>query len=107
MLIPTALVYDANRILKSNLRVASAENDANVLKLLGVIPEIVVNNYFTDSDAWFIKTGVTDGLCWFDRVLPEFKQDNDFDTDNAKAKLYFRCIPFWGDWRDIYSSEGA
>ena len=107
LIIPTATVYDANRILKSNLRVATADNDANVLKLLGVIPEIVVNNYLTDSDAWFIKTGVESGLCWFDRTLPEFKQDSDFDTDNAKAKLYFRCIPFWGDWRDIYSSEGA
>ncbi len=107
MLIPTASVYDANRILKSNLRVASADHDANVLKLLGIIPEIVVNKYFTDSDAWFIKTGVTDGLVWFDNKLPEFKKDNDFDTDNAKAKVYFRCIPFWGDWRDIYSSSGA
>jgi hypothetical protein len=107
LLVPTALVYDANRILKSNLRQGTADNDANVLKLLGVIPEIVVNNYLTDSDAWFIKTGVESGLCWFDRTLPEFKQDNEFDTDNAKAKLYFRCIPFWGDWRDIYSSSGA
>ncbi len=107
LIIPTASIYDANRILKSNLRQGTADNDANVLKLLGVIPEIVVNNYLTDSDAWFIKTGVTDGLCWFDRVNPEFKQDNDFDTDNAKAKLYFRLIPFWGDWRDIYSSSGA
>ena len=107
LIVPTATVYEANRILKSNLRVNTADNDANVLKLLGTIPEIVVNNYLTDSDAWFIKTGVEDGLCWFDRVLPEFKQDNDFDTDNSKAKLYFRLIPFWGDWRDIYSSSGA
>jgi len=107
LIVPTASVYEANRILKSNLRQGTADNDANVLKLLGTIPEIVVNNYLTDSDAWFIKTGVEDGLCWFDRTLPEFKQDNDFDTDNAKAKMYFRCIPFWGDWRDIYSSSGA
>ena len=56
LIVPTATVYDANRILKSNLRVGTADNDANVLKLLGVIPEIVVNNYLTDSDAWFIKT---------------------------------------------------
>ena len=107
LIVPTALVYDANRILKSNLRVGTADNDANVLKLLGVIPEIVVNNYLTDADAWFIKTGVESGLCWFDRELPQFTKDDDFDTDNAKAKVYFRLVPFWGDWRDVYSSVGA
>jgi len=107
LIVPTAEVYNANRILKSNLRVATADNDANVLKLLGIIPEIVVNNYLTDSDAWFIKTGVTDGLCWFDNELPSYTKDSDFDTDNAKSKCYFRMIPFWGDWRDIYSSSGA
>ena len=107
LIVPTASVYDANRILKSNLRVNTADNDANVLKLLGVIPEIVVNNYLTDSDAWFIKTGVESGLCWFDREMPQFTKDDDFDTDNAKAKVYFRLVPFWGDWRDIYSSVGA
>ena len=108
LIVPTATIYDANRILKANLRVGTADNDPNALKLLGVIPEVVVNNYLTDSDAWFLLTnGVDDGLCWFDRVQPEFKQDSDFDTDNAKAKLYFRCIPFWGDWRAVYSSSGA
>ncbi len=107
LIVPTALVYDANRILKSNLRVDTANNDTNVLKLVGAIPEIVVNNYLTDSDAWFIRTNAPDGLCWFDRELPEFSKDEDFDTDNAKAKGYMRFIPFWGDWRGLYSSSGA
>ena len=107
LIIPTASVYEANRILKGDLRVATADNDPNVLKLLGIIPEIVVNNYLTDSDAWYIKTGVESGLCWFDNELPTFTKDSDFDTDNAKAKCYFRMVPFWGDWRDIYSSAGA
>jgi len=105
--VPTALIYDAQRILKSNLRVGTADNDANALKLLGVVPEIVVNNYFTDADAWFLKTNVADGLCWFDREAVEFTKDTDFDTDNAKAKGYMRFIPFWGDWRTLYSSSGA
>jgi len=105
--IPTALLYDAQRILKSNLRVGTADNDANALKLVGAIPEIVVNNYFTDADAWFLKTNVSDGLCWFDREAVEFTKDTDFDTDNAKAKGYMRFIPFWGDWRTLYSSSGA
>ena len=107
LVVPTALVYDANRILKSNLRVDSANNDTNALKLVGAIPEIVVNNYLTDSDAWFIRTNAPDGLCWFDRELPQFTKDEDFDTDNAKAKGYMRFIPFWGDWRGLYSSSGA
>ncbi len=107
LIIPTALVYDSNRILKSNLRVGTADNDTNALKLVGAIPEIVINNYLTDSDAWFIRTNASDSLCWFDRELPQFTKDEDFDTDNAKAKGYMRFIPFWGDWRGLYSSEGA
>jgi len=107
LIIPTALVYDAQRILKSNLRSGTADNDANALKLLGVIPEIVVNNYLTDSDAWFLKTNCADGLCWFDREAVQFTKDTDFDTDNAKAKGYMRFVPFWGDWRTLYSSSGA
>jgi hypothetical protein len=107
LVIPTALVYDANRILKSNLRVSTADNDTNALKLLGAIPEIIINNYLTDSDQWFIRTNAPDSLCWFDREAVQFTKDEDFDTDNAKAKGYMRFIPFWGDWRGLYSSEGA
>jgi hypothetical protein len=107
LVVPTALVYDSQRILKSNLRQGTADNDTNALKLLGAIPEIVVNNYLTDSDAWFIKTNAPDGLCWFDRESVQFSKDVDFDTDNAKAKGYMRFIPFWGDWRGLFSSSGA
>jgi hypothetical protein len=107
LVIPTALVYEAQRILKSNLRVGTAENDTNALRLVGAIPEIVVNNYLTDNDQWFIRTNVQDGLCWFDREPVQFTKDTDFDTDNAKAKGYMRFVPFWGDWRTLYSSAGA
>jgi phage major head subunit gpT-like protein len=107
LIIPTALVYDAQRILKSNLRSGSADNDTNALKLVGAIPEIVVNNYLTDTDQWFIRTDAPDGLCWFDREPVQFTKDTDFDTDNAKAKGYMRFVPFWGDWRGLYSSAGA
>lgn len=105
---PTALVYEFERVVKSALRVDTANNDLNAIKAMGVIPEIVVNNYLTDTDAWFIRTnGVEDGLCWFDREGVQFTKDSDFDTDNAKAKAYMRFVPFWGDWRAIYGSEGA
>lgn len=107
MIVPTALVYDAERILKSQLRSGTADNDVNALRAMGTIPEVVVNHYLTDSDAWFIKTNAPDGLVWYDREAVEFTKDSDFDTDNAKAKGYMRFVPFWGDWRGLYGSPGA
>ena len=107
LIIPTALTYEAQRVLKSQLRSDSANNDLNALKAVGAIPEIVVNNYLTDTDAWFIRTNVQDGLCWFDREALQFTKDTDFDTDNAKAKCYMRFVPMWGDFRSLYSSAGA
>jgi hypothetical protein len=107
LIVPTALIYDAQRILKSTQRVDSANNDINALNSLSVIPEVAVNHYLTDSDAWFIKTNAPAGLCWFDREAVEFKKDEDFDTDNAKAKAYMRFVPGWADWRGVYGSTGA
>jgi hypothetical protein len=107
LIVPTALIYDAQRILESTLRVDSANNDINALRSMSVIPEVVVNNYLTDSDAWFIRTNAPSGLCWFDREPVQFTKDEDFDTDNAKAKAYMRFVPFWGDWRGVYGSPGA
>lgn len=108
LIVPTALVYDTERVVKSSLRVDTANNDINAINSMGVIPEVVVNNYLTDNDAWFIRTnGVEGGICWFDREPVEFTKDSDFDTDNAKAKAYMRFVPFWGDWRAVFGSPGA
>ena len=107
LIVPTALVYDAERILKSQLRSGTADNDTNALRAMGVIPEVVVNHYLTDTDAWFIRTNAPDGLVWFDREAVQFTKDTDFDTDNAKAKGYMRFVPFWGDWRGLYGTPGA
>ena len=107
LIVPTALVYDAQRILESTLRSQSADNDINALRSMSIIPEVVVNNYLTDSDAWFIRTNAPSGLCWFDREPVQFSKDEDFDTDNAKAKAYMRFVPFWGDWRGLYGTPGA
>jgi len=108
LIIPTALTYDAERILKSQLRSGTADNDTNALRAMGTIPEVNVNHYLTDSDAWFVRTNGTEaGLCWFDREPVQFTKDSDFDTDNAKAKGYMRFVPFWGDWRAIYGSPGG
>ena len=107
LIVPTALVYDAQRILESTLRSNTADNDINALRSMSIIPEVIVNNYLTDSDAWFIRTNAPSSLCWFDREPVQFSKDEDFDTDNAKAKAYMRFIPFWGDWRGLYGTEGA
>lgn len=107
LIVPTALIYDAQRILQSTLRSSSANNDINALKSMSVIPDVFVNNYLTDADAWFIRTNAPNGMCWFDREPVQFSKDEDFDTDNAKAKAYMRFVPFWGDWRGLYSSSGA
>jgi hypothetical protein len=107
LIVPTALIYDAQRILKSTLRVSTADNDLNALKSLSIIPDVEVNNYLTDSDAWFVRTNAPSSLCWFDREPVQFTKDEDFDTDNAKAKAYMRFVAFWGDWRGLFGSAGA
>jgi hypothetical protein len=99
--------FEANRILKSTLQSGGANNDINALRSMSVIPDVYVNNYLTDADAWFIRTKAPNGMCWFDREPVQFSKDEDFDTDNAKAKAYMRFVPFWGDWRGLYSSSGA
>lgn len=107
LIIPTALSYEAQRILKSTLQSGTAMNDINALRSMGTVPEVYVNNYLTDTNAWFIRTNVTSGMCWFDREAVEFTNDSDYDTDNIKHKAYMRFVPFWGDWRGVYGSAGA
>ena len=108
LIVPTAEQFEACRILNSTLRVGSANNDVNAIKNLGLLPEgYVVNHYLTDTDAWFVKTDAPNGLMWFDREAVEFKQDNDQDTDNAKAKSYMRFSTGWTDWRGMYGSPGS
>jgi hypothetical protein len=102
-----AQVYEFERVLKSVLRVGTADNDPNALRNLGAIPKVVTNHYLTDTDAWFIRTNAPNGLIWFDRESLEFTKDKDFDTDNAKAKAYMRFTTGWADWRGIYGTSGA
>jgi len=108
LIVPRQEWFNANRYLKSMLRPDSANNDINALKATNAIPGgIAVNHYLTDSDAWFIRTNAPEGMKCFNRVKIEFKQDNDFDTENAKAKAYERYSFVWGDWRALYGSPGA
>ena len=108
LIVPTAEQFEACRILNSTLRVGTPNNDVNAIKNMGLLPEgYVTNHYLTDTDAWFVKTDAPNGLMWFDREAVEFKQDNDTDTDNAKAKSYMRFSTGWTDWRGMYGSPGS
>lgn len=106
LIIPRQLAFEAQRILKSELRVNTANNDPNVLRMQGSIPKVVVNHYLTDTDAWFLRTSV-EGLHYFERKADAFAQDNDFDTSNAKFKATGRYSFIWSDARTIYGSPGA
>lgn len=108
LIIPPALVFEAERILKTSARVGTANNDVNALKEMGYFPGgIKVNHYLTDSDAWFIRTNVKDGMKHFVRRADDFGMDNDFDTDNAKYKATARYSFGWTDPRALYGSMGA
>lgn len=108
LLIPPALVFEAERVLKSTLQSNSAENNINAVRSMNLIPEgAMVNHYFTDTDAWFIKTDIPGGMTFMNRVAVELSNDNDFDTMNAKAKAYQRFSVGWTDWRGAYGTPGA
>lgn len=107
LLLPTAYAFEATRVLKSELQSNTANNDLNAIRSMGIIPKVSINPYLTDSDAWFVRTGVPSGLTCFNRSPMVFGQDTDFDTDNLKAKAYERYSFIFGDWRDIYGSAGA
>lgn len=100
--------FNAERIVKSNLQSGTANNDVNAIKSMGMLPGgVVVNHYLTDLDAFFITTNAPNGLMRFNRRATEFKQDNDFDTENAKAKSTLRFSVGWTDWRGVFGTPGA
>lgn len=107
LVIAPSNMFEAKRILGSDGRVGTDTNDLNALKTMGIIPEVTVNHYLTDSDAWFILTDVNDGLKYFERRGDAFEMDNDFDTENAKFKATARYSFGWTDPRAIYGSMGA
>jgi hypothetical protein len=108
LLVPPALLFEATRILKSTGQNDTANNAINALKASGMLPGgVKVNHYFTDTDAWFIRTNVERGMMHFQRRGYEFVKDNDFDTENAKAKATERYSFGWTDPRGVYGSLGA
>lgn len=107
LIIPRQSIFEASRILKSDGRVGTDNNDLNALKTMGMIPKIVTNHYLTDTDAWFIRTDVKDGMKYFERRADEFGMDEDFDTENAKYKATMRFSFGWTDPRALFGSAGA
>jgi len=107
--VPRQLWFEANRILKSILQNDSANNALNVLRSTNSLPKgIKVNHYFDDANNWFIRTNVpSSGLCYFNRREADFTRDNDFNTDNAKAKSTIRFAVTVGDPRAVYGSAPA
>jgi hypothetical protein len=104
LVIPVNLMFEAKRILKTEGRVGTADNDLNALK--GMF-DFTVNHYLTDTDAWFMLTDAPDGLKMFERRALEFKTDDDFDSENARAKSTMRFSVGWSDPRGVYGSLGA
>ncbi len=94
--------------MKSVLQNDTANNAINAMKATGALPGgIKVNHYFTDTDAWFMRTNAPRGMIGYQRRAAEFTRDNDFDTENAKAKCTERYVFGWTDWRGVYGSAGA
>lgn len=108
LIIPTALQFVAERLLKSNLRTATAENDVNAIKSMGMISGGAhVVQRLTDTDAWFMLTDVPDGLKFFQRVGLKKGMEGDFETGNVRYKARERYSFGWTDWRGVFGSPGA
>jgi len=107
LVIPRQLIFEAKRILGTDGRVGTDNNDLNAIKTLGSIPKVITNHYLTDTDAWFIRTNVQHGMKYFERRADSFDMDNDWDTENAKFKATARYSFGWTDPRGLYGSAGA
>lgn len=107
LIISRYMPFEARRILQTEGRYGTANNDVNALKDMGMIPSVVVNHFLTDADAWFIRTDVPKGPQLFERRGDEFDMDNEWETENAKFKASARYSVGWTDPRGIYGSAGA
>ena len=108
LVIPPALQFTATRLLETSLRVGTADNDINALKNNGSIPEgYTINNYLTDTNAWFLTTDVPNGMKHFVRTPLSNSMDGDFDTGNVRYKSRERYSFGWSDPLGIFGSPGA
>jgi hypothetical protein len=108
LIVPPSLQFVATRLLETELRVATGDNDINALKNNGSIPEgYAINHFLTDPDAWFLTTDVPNGLKHFVRTPMQTSMDGDFDTGNVRYKARERYSFGWSDPLGMYGSPGA
>lgn len=99
--------FNAERILGSTLRSGTADNDANAILSMGLVPKVVLNHYLTDADAWFLQTDMPEGFIKYNRRPMAFAMDNDFDTSNHKFKSSARYSLGATDVRCVWGNPGA
>jgi hypothetical protein len=108
LIIPTELQFVAQRILGSELRPGTADNDINAIRSMGYLSGgPAMNNYLTDPDAWFIVTDCNDGLRYIERKGMQTKIEGDFDSGNTRYKAVERYTFGWSDARGLYGSSGS
>ena len=108
LIIPPALQFVATRFLETELRVDTADNTINAIKNNGSIPQgYAVNHWLTDTNAWFLKTDVPNGLKMFVRAPMSTKMSGDFDTGNVKYSARERYSMGWSDSLNMYGSPGS
>ena len=108
MVIPSELQFTAERLMKSQGRVGTADNDINAIVSMGMVPQgYRVNNFLTDPDAFYILTDVPNGMKYFDRSPIKTAMEGDFDTGNVRYKARERYSFGVSDYRGIFASPGA
>jgi hypothetical protein len=108
MVVPPNLMFVAKRLLDTELRVSTADNDINAIKQMGAIPEgYTVNHFLTDTNAWFLTTDVPNGMKHFVRSPLANSMDGDFDTGNVRYKARERYSFGWSDPLGMWGSSGT
>ena len=108
LIVPPSLMFVAKRLLDTELRVGTTDNDINALKAMGSIPEgYKVNHFLTDTNGWFLMTDVPNGLKHFVRSPLSNSMDGDFDTGNVRYKARERYSFGWSDPLGIFGSAGS
>jgi len=108
MIVPPALMFVADRLLETELRVGTNDNDINAIKNMGAVPEgYTVNHFLTDPNAWFLTTDVPNGMKHFVRTPLQNSMDGDFDTGNVRYKARERYSFGWSDPLGMWGSSGS
>jgi membrane protease subunit (stomatin/prohibitin family) len=108
LIIPKELQFIAERVINSNLRSGTADNDNNAMKNMGMLPDgAVVNHFLNDNDAYFIKTDAPNGFKYFNRSPIKTAMEGDFDTGNMRFKARERYSFGVSDWRSVFGTPGA